>query len=240
MMYRLFPMLHASGLVCAVVGLVASRAQAQIQQREIPLTPLPFPEIDEPVLSDPGLPLWLLVGGAIGLLVLAGVLVWVLVFAKKPPVAVLVVPPLRKAMDRLQAVSDSLDDLSPADVGHEVSTILRDYQQERYAVPAPYLTSEELFGGDHPPVKPDVQGRFGPLAQVYDRLAFARIPATRAEAETLIHAAVEALQEERRYGPGTRGAEVSREPGTPPPLPTPVDQALDDAPKPLSLEKSEA
>lgn len=236
-MLRQFPMLLASGPLWAVMGLVTSRAQAQIQQREIPLTPLPFPEIDEPVISEAGLPLWLLVGGGLVLLLLAGILILFLLFAKKPPVAVLVVPPLRRAMDRLQALFAQLDDLSPSDVGHEVSTILRDYQQERYAVPAPYLTSEELFGGDRPPVKPDVQERFSPLALVYDRLAFARIPSTRAEAETLVQAAVDALQEERRYGPGTR-LEGSRDPALPPPLP--VAQIADAGPKPLSLEKSEA
>ncbi len=139
--------------------------------------------------------------------------------------------PLKHALQRLETLRASLDSLNPDAVGHEVSVILRDYQQARYRVPAPYLTSEELYGSNVLDSREDVRSRFSPLAKIYDRLSFGRIPATQAEAEKLVQDATAALQEERIYLPAAStsslaGPEVES-PAAPEPLlqPPPVPLA---------------
>lgn len=220
-------MIHRTSSMVTLCGLAlgAWAGVASGQQREAGnLTPLPFPEIDTPSLPEPGMSWWLLLGGALVMALLVGLLVAILVRGRvaRPPTP----PPhpLRRAIQRLEVLQGHLDTLSPAEVGHEVSVVLREYQQDRYRVPAPYLTTEELYEGGALDAREEVRGRFNPLAQVYDRLAFGRVPATKAEGSSLISDAITALQEERVYLPGSGGL--------PEPLPLPPQAP----PAPLKAE----
>lgn len=167
---------------------------------------------------------WWILGGALVMALLISLLVAILVRGRvaRPPTP----PPhpLRRAIQRLESLQGQLDTLSPDAMGHEVSVVLRDYQQDRYRVPAPFLTTEELYEGGALDAREEVRGRFNPLAQVYDRLAFGRVPATKAQGASLISDAIAALQEERVYLPGSGG------PTEPPPLPPPAP------PTPLNAE----
>lgn len=197
MIHRLSSMAILGGLLSAVWA-----GMTHAQQREpVNLTPLPFPEIDTPHLPEPGMSWWLIAGGAILLVVLVVLLVLLLLRARgsKPPVP----PPhpLKHALRRLESLRASLGSMNPVAVGHEVSVILRDYQEARYRVPAPYLTSEELYGGDVLESREEVRSRFSPLAKIYDRLSFGRNPVTLSDAENLVHDATAALHEERIYLP---------------------------------------
>ncbi|MEZ0388840.1 MAG: hypothetical protein ACAI34_17330, partial [Verrucomicrobium sp.] len=180
--------------------LLAAAGSAALGQKPEPanLTPLPFPEIDTPSLLQSGMSLWLIAGGAVLLLLLVALIVILLVRTSGAKPAPPPLPPLRRALQRLEHLQAQLADLSPDQAGHEVSVILREYQQSRYQVPAPYLTTEELYGRNAYPTE-EMRERYGPLAHVYDRLSFGRIPGDRDEAAALIGLAIGALSEERRY-----------------------------------------
>ncbi|WP_038169107.1 hypothetical protein [Verrucomicrobium sp. BvORR106] len=221
MSHRLSSMAILGGLLSAAWG-----GSVFAQQREpVNLTPLPFPEIDTPQLPVPGLSWWVIAGGIVLLTALMALLVLLLLRTRgnRPPVP----PPhpLKHALQRLETLRASVGSMDPAETGHEVSVILRDYQQARYRVPAPYLTTEELYGGTALESREDVRSRFSPLARIYDRLSFGRIPATPADAGRLIQDAIAALQEERIYLP-TAGAAA---------LPA-LDEDISLAPEPTALQ----
>lgn len=228
MIHRLSSMAILGGLLSAAWG-----GTAFAQQREpVNLTPLPFPEIDTPHLPEPGMPWWVITGGAVLLVALVALLVLLLLRTRgtRPPTP----PPhpLKHALQRLETLRASLDSLNPDAVGHEVSVILRDYQQARYRVPAPYLTSEELYGSNVLDSREDVRSRFSPLAKIYDRLSFGRIPATQAEAEKLVQDATDALQEERIYLPAASTSSLAGPEAESPAAPEPLLQ-----PPPVPLAK---
>ncbi len=180
----------------------ARRQQGSVDlqaQTEPPPIALPHPELDPPVDIMPTWPLWLIIGGAMILAILVGLVIWLLIKftpRPKPPV----VPPLVQALERLHGLRTTLDQkqISPSDASHHVSVILRDYQLARYGSPAPYRTTEELYP-PHPAASDPLNLRFGGLARLYDRLAFAPQVSTSAEIESLITDAEAALTEEKKY-----------------------------------------
>jgi hypothetical protein len=101
----------------------------------------------------------------------------------------------RKRLGELLAECHSLP---PDEVGHQVSVIVRDYQEARYAVPAPYRTREELYEKYTMTNNEKLRARFEPLAELCDRLAFAPAPSTAAQAEALIQSALDALDQESK------------------------------------------
>jgi len=189
--------LRLSSSVLLLLSATAAHAQLQLpngaaQPQE---EKLPFPDIPAPTLPAEAPPFWIFMSGGIALLLLAVFLIWLLFRpssgARKPPA-----PPLPEALKKLQELRTHLADLPPPEVAHRVSVILRVYQQRRYAVPAPYRTSEELYRSVSASLKAGVQERFGPLAEVYDRIAFAPLPTTPDDASRLIDAAQSALEKE--------------------------------------------
>lgn len=228
MIHRLSSMAILGGLLSAAWG-----GTALAQQREpVNLTPLPFPEIDTPHLPEPGMSWWLITGGAILLVALVALLVLLLLRTRGTRAPTPPPHPLKHALQRLETLRASLDSMNPDAVGHEVSVILRDYQQARYRVPAPYLTSEELYDGGALESREEVRSRFSPLAKIYDRLSFGRIPATRSEADRLVQDATAALQEERIYLPAASISSLAGPDEEVPAAPEPVLQ-----PPPLPMAK---
>ena len=124
------------------------------------------------------------------------------------------------ALGRLDALKLELDRLTLDELAHRVSVILRDYLQARYGVPAPYRTTQELYGDSAIQAREGLRERFGPVADFYDRLEFAPQPATRADGEKLIEDAVRALGDEKRYNPSSYPPPLQLARTAPPPLPS--------------------
>jgi hypothetical protein len=183
--------------------------------------PLPHPDLVPPQIPPPGPPLWILIAGVALVLLLTAFVVWIL-FKKKKLVPEPQPPPLSQAQKRLQALLLQCDALPPDETAHQVSVILRAYQERRYLIPAPYRTREELYDRGEFSVRGAARDRFSPIALLCDRLAFATVPATRAEARQLIQQSLDALQQESyhvtesRSAPPPLAADASV---TPPPLP---------------------
>lgn len=181
---------------------LVSQSWAQIStgapQQTPKLTPLPHPEIAKPAMLESGVSAWIIVLAMIALLGLVILFLWLL-FRKKADIIPSSPPPLKHALERMERLRSQLDHLHPSEVAHQVSVILRDYQMGRYSLPAPYRTSEELYGVKSPMHREELRQRFAPISAIYDRLEFAPLPATKADCLGLIEAAIQALHDEKRY-----------------------------------------
>lgn len=211
---RLSNWLSATALTCGLAAHLASSAQAQTPQAPPP-QPLPHPALP-PVPTPPAeIALWVWVISGILAVCLLGLIFWLLMRPRSPrPVA-----PVNARQNALRALRDlasNCDTLPPTEVGHRVSVILRQYMQDRYQIPAPYRTTPELFSlrqnqSPEPAIAstglfelrpaptsapPRVVNRFAPLAELWDQLAFAPLPATRAESRSLIEVAILRIEED--------------------------------------------
>ena len=179
--------------------LLAQMAAPQGQPGAPEPVPLPHPEIAPPVELPGGLPLWVVITGALLVLSLVALVVWLL-FRPRPATATPPRQPIKTALKALRDLRASAGDLPPPEIGHRVSEVLRVYFMARYSVPALYLTTPELFPKWHAAeseIKRAWRERFEPLAGIYDEIAFAPQPATRAQAQSLIESAITKLEEER-------------------------------------------
>lgn len=201
----------ARSLRCAALWLLGSvlPLYSQLPGQAPEPVPLPHPEIAPPEVPPAPVSWWLIIVG-IGLaLALLALVIWLL-FLRKAEAEVDTTPPLKKALTRLETLQKEMDTLAPGEVAHQVSVILRDYLQGRYALPAPYRTTEELYGTSSIQARDGLRERFGPVAGLYDRLEFAPQPATQADSLKLMEDAFQVLRDERRHVPGV----------VPPPLPS--------------------
>lgn len=194
---------HLSTFLCLLpaAGLLAQappmpQGQGMMQEAE----PLPHPEIPPPAEISAHYPWWIYLAGG---LVLAGIvvlIVWLLVGGSKLQ-ALPVKRPLQTALRLLKALRARAEEMAPAAIGHEVSEILRQYYQDRYQIPAPFRTSEELFSAvrleDEPLRRRHWRERFESLAALYDALSYAPLPVTRSEAIALVETAINKLEDER-------------------------------------------
>ncbi len=161
-----------------------------------PLQPLPHPELPTVELPPAGLPPGLIVLGALGLAALLGLVIWLLL-RPPPPAALPPKRPFQKALKTLREIQERAASQEPGLTSAQVSAALRAYFLERYHIPAPFRTSQELFAGDAIPATSQRLHRYAPLAELWDRLSFAPIPATREEAERLTAQAIAHLEEDR-------------------------------------------
>lgn len=166
--------------------------------------PLPHPGLPLPDKVDLPPPWWIPWAACLALVLLTALVVFLLTRPKQTPAA-----PQRqpwssafKALNDLKARAQSIP---PQDISHRVSQVLRRYLQERYAVPAPARTTNEIFEGT-PDRLPGVpiprsQGiwreRFEPVARLCDDISFMPAPRTHEESVVLIDQALERMQEER-------------------------------------------
>ena len=184
---------------CLAFAMAVTHAEAQQSPPAQPkLIPLPHPELPKPIITEPGLPLWLVATGAVAALLLVGIIIWLLMHRGRAPEAPKI-PPLTRAKQRLKELLTECPTLPPDETGHRVSVIVRDYQEARYSVPAPYRTREELYEKNKLPADDRLRTRFEPLAALCDRLAFAPAPATTSQAEALVQSALDALQDESHH-----------------------------------------
>ena len=181
------------------LSMLAQMAAPGGQPGAPPPVPLPHPDIAPPVELPGGLPLWVIVAGAVLVLGFVALVVWLL-FRPRPPKAVPPRQPTKTALKALRDLRAHAGEVPPPEIGHRVSEILRVYFMARYSVPALFLTTPELFPKWHQAesdAKRAWRERFEPLAGIYDEIAFAPQPATHAQAHALIESAITKLEEER-------------------------------------------
>ncbi len=160
--------------------------------------PLPHPEIPPPVELPFEMPMWMLIGIIIGILALIALVVWLL-FLRQSAAPAARRDPWRTAFRALKDLQARVTALTPQEVGHRVSEILRAYYLDRYSIPAPYRTTPELFESAAVSQSAPVawRERFEPIAERYDEISFAPKPTTSAEAASLVESALGRLEEER-------------------------------------------
>ena len=169
---------------------------AQQGQQGPPLQPLPHPQLPDPTLVKPG-PDWWVYGAAAALVViLLSLVIWLLLRPAKARLA-----PMKKpwgdAMNRLRDTLARSAQQPPAQTAAEVSETLRLYFLQRYKIPAPFRTTQELFVKDGIPATSLKLQKYAPLADLWDQLAFAPVPANHAEASALVQKAISYLEEDR-------------------------------------------
>ncbi len=161
-----------------------------------PLQPLPHPELPPPPVITPEPEWWIYgVAGAL-VLVLLGLVIWLLLRPSKaaPPT---MKKPYQTAMNRLRDLLVATTQQPPATTAAAVSETLRIYFMDRYKIPAPYRTTQELFQRGGIPSTTLRLHHYQPLAALWDELAFAPIPADEAAAAALVQKAIAALEEDR-------------------------------------------
>jgi hypothetical protein len=179
--------------------------------------PLPHPDIASPEFPSRMVTPWWLVVGGIGMgLLLVAALVWFAFLPKRLRPPSLRHAPLKTAIESLEALRSRVQEMSPSEVAHDVSLIIRMYLQQSYAVPAPYRTTEELYYSAALETRVPLKNRFEPVSVFYDQVEFAPRPRTVADSETLVETALEALREEQKLMAQPALIVPS---GGPPPLP---------------------
>jgi hypothetical protein len=173
-----------------------AQAQAPGKGPPPPLQPLPHPQLPEPVLVTPGLPWWIYAGAGVGILMLMGLVLWLLL---RPQKARPLAPkqPWQTALNALRQLRDNASHIAPGEMGAKVSEVLRRYFLDRYNIPAPFRTTQEIFHRQELPPASQRLNRYAPLADLWDQLAFAPVPASTAEAGALVERAIAYLEEDR-------------------------------------------
>lgn len=188
--------------LCASPFIGAGGALAQLEPAGPTLTPLPHPELPKPADLPQASPPWLYILCGAAAAILFAVVIWML-FRSQARKAAPIVPPLTLAHRRLLDLLAAAGELDPSETGHRVSAIVRDYQMGRYRVPAPFRTREELYDRHEFAADDERRERFASVALTCDQIAFAPAPATRAEAESLVRSAIEALRREVFHAGGS-------------------------------------
>ncbi len=163
---------------------------------------LPHPDLPAPAQIVPGLSWWGYAGVALVIIALLGLLLS-LIFGKKTAPAPEPKRPLVTALRAMKDLRNKADVIAPADVGHRVSEILRTYYLDRYGIPAPFKTTEELFPhatrNDEPLRRRMWRERFESLAELYDSLAYMPPAFSKNDALTLVENTISKLEEERLH-----------------------------------------
>ncbi|QIF02143.1 hypothetical protein [Roseimicrobium sp. ORNL1] len=196
--------------------------------------PLPHPDIASPDFpSRMFTPWWLVVSGIVVGLLLVAALVWFALLPKRHRPPSLRNAPLKTAIESLEALRTRVHEMSPSEVAHDVSLIIRMYLQQSYAVPAPYRTTEELYHSAALDTRVPLKNRFEPVSVFYDQVEFAPRPRTVADSEALVETALEALREEQKLMAQPAFVIPTSGPPPLPPMPSPsapaAEQPAEDA-----------
>jgi hypothetical protein len=110
-----------------------------------------------------------------------------------------VLPPDEAALERLRALASSsqLDDDDRRPVYFALTEIVREYLGRRYGFDALELTSEELVARLPRFAPPEAAERLGPWLAACDLVKYARVPASRVQAEQAIAEAVALIESTR-------------------------------------------
>lgn len=183
-----------------IIGGLVLQASALLAQLPQEMEPLPNADIPPPVELTVNYPWWVYLSGGVLVAAIVVLIVWLLMGGKAPS-AIPVKRPIQTALRLLKALRAKADQMAPAEIGHEVSEILRRFYQDRYHIPAPYRTTQELFPSvrleDEPLRRRHWRERYESLAALYDSLSYAPLPASPSEAIALIETAITKLEEER-------------------------------------------
>lgn len=170
---------------------------AQAQQPQGPtLQPLPHPELPEPSVVVVGPDGWVYMALGLLFLALTGLIVWLLF---RPVKALLPSEPKpwSLAMNKLRDILTQVAMKAPSQTAAEVSETLRQYFLQRYKIPAPFRTSQELFRRQGIPATSLRLQKYESLADLWDQLAFAPLPSNHEEAANLAKQAITHLEEDR-------------------------------------------
>lgn len=194
----------------------ASRLQvhAQLPGAAPEPQPLPHPDLPEPPPIPEGIALWVWIVSGLLALALLTLILWLLLRSRPLKPAAPANPRLH-TLRALRQLAASAPTLPPPETGHRVSRLLRQYLHDRYRIPAPYRTTPELFATSNSvpsepaptsdglfeirPARhaiPSAPAVFAPLAEFWDRLAFAPLPATTTEALELVETAIKRVEED--------------------------------------------
>lgn len=161
-----------------------------------PLQPLPHPELPGPVLATPGLPWWVYAVAGVIVVGLMGLVLWLLLRAEtaRPSQPK---QPWQTALNALRKLREVMGLIPRDELAARVSEVLRRYFLERYSIPAPFRTTQEIFHRSELPPASLKMNKYAPLAELWDQLAFAPVPATETEALALVEKAIAYLEEDR-------------------------------------------
>jgi len=169
-----------------------------------PPQPLPHPELPPLTPLPPVLDVVLILGYACaGLLLLLGFVLW---WRRRPRsrARLLNRDPRQEALEHLRALLQRAEVQSPAATAAEVSACLRRYLWARHGIPAPFRTSEELFGSAEREAAVQVPRglvsaqlrEFQAFANLWDRLAYAPDPANERNAVELVKQVLQTLEQQ--------------------------------------------
>ncbi len=200
-------------LIISSIALAAVNGRAQMPGAP-ELQPLPHPKLPEVPAMPEGVALWVWIVSGLLAAAMFGLILWLLLRARPLQPAVSA-NPRQQTLRALRQLSAAAPSLGPAETGHRVSIILRQYLQDRYRIPAPCRTTPELFAAAKSPpplpqtgttglfeirparaAAPSAPVLFAPLAELWDRLAFAPLPASTSEALALVETAIKRVEED--------------------------------------------
>lgn len=174
-------------------GLYAQEAPGAEPQRP---PPLPQPELPDLPTVPEATPWLLLVSAGLVIAALAGLVIWLLFFLPKHPTLPSLPNARRKALKSLQELRAKAEKMPPPEVSSHVSQILRTYMLDRFGLPAPRRTTQEIFAPGskaHGAVSPE----FISVVQWCDEVSFMPQPSTVHQALDLIDSAVVRMEVER-------------------------------------------
>ncbi|MEN3943823.1 DUF4381 family protein [Prosthecobacter sp. SYSU 5D2] len=169
---------------------------AQAAPEGPPLQPLPHPALPEVFIPPAPIPVWIFIVCGLLLVAMLALVLWLLL-RPRPPEAIPPKRPWVTAMTALRELSPLARFQPPGQTAGQISEILRQYFLVRYKIPAPFRTTQEIFHGDTIPSTSSRLHKYAPLADLWDGLSFAPVPASTDEAAELLARAITYLEEDR-------------------------------------------
>lgn len=158
--------------------------------------PLPHPELPDIPAVPESTPWVLLVSAGLLIAALAGLIIWLLFFLPKLPPPTPLPEARRKALGRLRKLRAEAETLPPPEVSSHVSQILRTYLFDRFGLPGPTRTTQEIFEPGSKAAA-SVSPEFVSVVQWCDEISFMPKPTTVEQSLSLIDAAITRLEQDR-------------------------------------------
>jgi len=185
-------------MVCPIIFGTILHAQQAAEPAGEPQRPPPLPHPDLPdIPAVPEATPWVMLISA-GLLIaaLAGLIIWLLFSLPKLPPTPPAPEARRKALGRLKTLRSEAETLPPPEVSSHVSQILRTYLYDRFGLPGPTRTTQEIFEAGSK-ASTAVSPEFVSVVQWCDEISFMPKPTTVEQSLSLIDAAINRLEQDR-------------------------------------------